>query len=36
MGAKADLRIKDTMLEVYRSQQRLTSHLLLPETVVND
>lgn len=36
VGAKVDLRITDTMLEVYRGQQRLTSHLLLPETVVNE
>ncbi|MDV8001435.1 IS21 family transposase [Rhodococcus sp. IEGM 1408] len=36
VGAKVDLRITDTMLEIYRGQQRLTSHLLLPETVVNE
>lgn len=36
VGAKVDLRITDTMLEVYRGQQRLTSHLLLPETVAGE
>lgn len=36
VGTKVDLRITDTMLEVYLGQQRLASHLLLPETVVNE
>ncbi|MFB9075229.1 IS21 family transposase [Citricoccus parietis] len=36
VGAKVDLRLTDTMLEVYRGPERLASHLLLPENVVNE
>lgn len=35
VGAKVDLRITASMLEVHRGHQRLSSHVLLPETVVN-
>lgn len=35
IGARVDLRVTDTMLEVYRGDERLTSHLLLPATAVN-
>lgn len=35
VGAKVDLRITDTMLEVFLGFERLASHLLLPEGVVN-
>lgn len=31
IGTKVDLRITDRVLQVYRGQERLTSHLLLPE-----
>jgi transposase len=36
VGAKVDLRLTDTMLEVHRGTERLASHLLLPENVVNE
>ncbi|MFB9071527.1 IS21 family transposase [Citricoccus parietis] len=36
VGAKVDLRVTDTMLEVHHGHQRLASHLLLPENVVNE
>lgn len=36
VGAKVDLRITDTMLEAHRGHQRLASHLLVPENVVNE
>ena len=36
VGAKVDLRITESMLEVHRGHQRLSSHVLLPETVVNE
>ena len=29
IGSLVDLRVTDTMLEVYRADERLTSHLLL-------
>ncbi len=32
IGALVDLRVTETMLEVYRGDERLTSHLLLPAT----
>jgi len=35
IGAQVDLRVTDTMLEVYRNDERLTSHLLLPASTVN-
>ena len=35
IGALVDLRVTDTMLEVYRADERLTSHLLLPASTVN-
>lgn len=35
IGARVDLRVTDTMVEVYRHDERLTSHLLLPATAVN-
>ena len=35
IGAHVDLRTTDTMLEIYRSDERLTSHLLLPPTTMN-
>lgn len=35
IGANVDLRVTDTMLEVYRSDERLTSHLLLPASTTN-
>ncbi|MCZ2404461.1 IS21 family transposase [Paenarthrobacter sp. Z7-10] len=35
IGSLVDLRVTDTMLEVYRGDERLTSHLLLPATTVN-
>jgi hypothetical protein len=35
IGAHVDLRATDTVLEIYRSDERLTSHLLLPPTTVN-
>ncbi|WP_404802004.1 Mu transposase domain-containing protein, partial [Brevibacterium aurantiacum] len=36
IGSKVDLRITDRSLEVYRGDQRVTTHLLLPETAVNE
>ncbi|MBC7594811.1 MAG: IS21 family transposase [Kineosporiaceae bacterium] len=35
IGALVDLRVTDTMLEVYRADERLTSHLLLPASTAN-
>ncbi|RFA06663.1 hypothetical protein B7R21_19050 [Subtercola boreus] len=35
IGASVDLRITEAMLEVYRGDERLTSHLLLPATTAN-
>ncbi|MGP9618443.1 IS21 family transposase [Arthrobacter sp. AOP36-A1-22] len=35
IGGRVDLRVTDTMLEVYRGDERLTSHLLLPAATVN-
>lgn len=35
VGAKGGLRETDSTLEVYRGQQRLNNHMLLPETVIN-
>lgn len=35
VGVLVDLRVTDTMLEVYRNAERLTSHLLLPGTTSN-
>ena len=35
IGALVDLRVTDTMLEVYRGDERLTCHLLLPASTVN-
>jgi len=35
IGAQVDLRVTDTMIEVYRNDERLTSHLLLATTAVN-
>ncbi|BAS09148.1 putative transposase y4bL/y4kJ/y4tB [Arthrobacter sp. Hiyo4] len=35
IGALVDLRVTETMLEVYRRDERLTSHLLLPATASN-
>lgn len=35
LGASVDLRITDTVVEIFRGQQRLSSHLLLPATSVN-
>lgn len=35
VGASVDLRITETMLEVYRNQERLTSHRLLPASAIN-
>lgn len=36
VGAKVDLRITESMLEIHRGQQRLASHVLLPQSVVNE
>lgn len=36
VGARVDLRLTDTLLEVYRGSERLSSHLLAPENVVNE
>jgi hypothetical protein len=36
IGAKVDLRITDRVLEVYHGQERLSSHLLLPEGSANE
>ena len=35
-GQGVDLRITTQMLEIYRNHERLTSHLLLPEHVINE
>lgn len=35
IGALVDLRVTETMLEVYRRDERLTSHLLLPASTTN-
>ena len=35
IGASVDLRVTDTMLEIYRNDERLTSHLLLPASMTN-
>jgi hypothetical protein len=35
IGTLVDLRVTETMLEVYRGDERLTSHLLLPITTTN-
>jgi len=35
IGALVDLRVTETMLEVYRNDERLTSHVLLPGTISN-
>ncbi|XAS69260.1 IS21 family transposase [Micrococcaceae bacterium Sec5.7] len=35
IGSNVDLRVTETMLEIYRSDERLTSHLLLPATTAN-
>jgi len=35
IGALVDLRVTETMLEVYRRDERLASHLLLPATTTN-
>ena len=35
IGGHVDLRVTDTMLEIYRGDERLTSHLLLPASTVN-
>jgi hypothetical protein len=35
IGAHVDLRVTDTMLEIYRGDERLTSHLLVPVTTTN-
>ena len=36
IGVKVDLRITARTLEIYQGSQRLTSHLLLPETASNE
>ncbi|MHC6595128.1 Mu transposase domain-containing protein [Arthrobacter sp. C152] len=35
IGAHVDLRVTDTMVEIYRGDERLTSHLLLPLMTTN-
>ncbi|WP_026551086.1 IS21 family transposase [Arthrobacter sp. Br18] len=35
IGAHVDLRVTETLLEIYRGDERLTSHLLLPATTTN-
>jgi hypothetical protein len=35
IGGKVDLRVTDTVIEIYRGDERLTSHLLLPATTAN-
>lgn len=35
IGALVDLRVTETMLEIYRRDERLSSHLLLPATTTN-
>ena len=36
IGRSVDLRVTDTMVEVFAGQQRLTSHVLAPPGVVNE
>ncbi|MGO1699884.1 MAG: IS21 family transposase [Micrococcaceae bacterium] len=36
IGTKVDLRITDRTLEAYRGTERLTSHLLLPDSAANE
>lgn len=36
IGTKVDLRITDRVLQAYRGQERLSSHLLLPEGSANE
>ena len=36
IGRSVDLRVTDTMLEVFAGDQRLTSHLLAPAGVINE
>ncbi|MGH8987721.1 MAG: IS21 family transposase [Acidimicrobiales bacterium] len=36
IGTSVDLRVTDTTIEIYRHDERLTSHLLLPATAVNE
>lgn len=36
IGAKVDLRVTARTLEIYQGSQRLSSHLLLPETARNE
>jgi len=36
IGQGVDLRITTQVLEIYRNHERLTSHLLLPEHVINE
>jgi hypothetical protein len=36
IGTKVDLRITDRSLEVYSGHERITTHLLLPATAVNE
>ena len=36
IGTKVDLRTTDRVLQVYRGQQRLSSHLLLPQGSANE
>jgi hypothetical protein len=33
IGASVDLRVTDTMLEIYRNDERLTSHLLMSTSI---
>lgn len=35
IGAKVDLRLTQTMIEIYRGDERLSSHLVLPATARN-
>lgn len=35
IGAKVDLRITETVIEIYRGDERVSSHLLLPPTKTN-
>lgn len=36
VGAAVDLRVTDTMVEIFAGEQRIASHLLAPPGVVND
>lgn len=36
VGAKVDVRVTDTMVEIHLGSQRLASHLLAPQGVVNE